>query len=303
MIDLLSHVKWFNSDKVIAQPSLNNTEWLVVVILLIAGLLAFRFADQWLVKSKTRKNLDKKLKPLRLWVPLVVRISTSLLLAINVTHDYLLAPNVTSDGSSTSNLISGLFIVAAVLIGLGLWNKAGALTLLAGYLLILTKADFVDVLDHFEYVGIAGYLWLRGPGKHSLDNYLQKKKLTAPDLRKHSLTFYRTSIGIGLATLGLSEKLLNTTAAQDFLNQYDWNVLSAVGVSDRWFIVVAGSVELLVGLALIFNYASRLLILVVLALMLLTAVLLGIDEIYGHLFAVGAVAVLLVHDEKPAKRD
>jgi len=303
MIDLLSHVKWFNSDKVIAQPSLNNTEWLVVVILLITGLLAFRFADQWLVKSKTRKNLDKKLKPLRLWVPLVVRISTSLLLAINVTHDYLLAPNVTSDGSSTSNLISGLFIVAAVLIGLGLWNKAGALTLLAGYLLILTKADFVDVLDHFEYVGIAGYLWLRGPGKHSLDNYLQKKKLTAPDLRKHSLTFYRTSIGIGLATLGLSEKLLNTTAAQDFLNQYDWNVLSAVGVSDRWFIVVAGSVELLVGLALIFNYASRLLILVVLALMLLTAVLLGIDEIYGHLFAVGAVAVLLVHDEKPAKRD
>ena len=73
---------------------------------------------------------------------------------------------------------------------------------------------FVDVLDHFEYVGIAGYLWLRGHGAYSLDSYVNRGKLAVPSLRRYSLSVYRVAVGIGLATLALTEKLFNVTISQ-----------------------------------------------------------------------------------------
>lgn len=301
MLQNLAHVKWFNTEQPVHQEGFNAAELFAVVVIVVAGLLIFRFIDAWLREQKITAKLDKALKSYRPIVPLLVRLSTAGLLVINYAQDLLLAPNVASTDSTTSGVIGAVFLLAALLLALGLFTRAGVAVLLGGYLLVLTEADFVDVLDHFEYIAIAGYLWLRGPGKYSLDNYRKKGKLAMPDLRKYSLDFYRIGVGIGLSVLALSEKIFNVSAATDFLNQHDWNMLSSVGVSDKYFILIAGSVELLVGLALIFNYASRLIVSTVLALMAITAILLGIEEIYGHLFAIGIVVAVWVNDTKPAK--
>jgi uncharacterized membrane protein YphA (DoxX/SURF4 family) len=101
--------------------------------------------------------------------------------------------------------------------------------------------------------------------------------------------------------LAFSEKLFNVPAAQDFLNQHSWNLASFAGVSDRHFIIIAGSIELLLGLALILHKVPRLIVLVTLVTMTATALALGIEEVYGHLFAVGIVVATLVNDTKPAK--
>lgn len=303
MLNLIAHVKWFTSETFMAEPSLRSGEWFVVMILVLGGLIAFTYAGKWLEKSKANQKLDQLCSPLRPLVPLIVRLSTTLLLLINVSQEYLLAPNVADTGTTTSGVIMVLFVVAAALIGLGVMTRLGVAAMLAGYLLVYTQADFMDVLDHFEYIGIAGYLWLRGPGVYSFDRFLNGGKLKLSAYANYSLTVYRIGIGIGLALLGLSEKLLNISVAQDFLNQYDWNLLSYVGVNDRFFIIIAGSIELVVGLALILNRASRVLITIVLLIMLTTALLLGIEEVYGHLFAVGAVAVLWVNDSQPKKQD
>ncbi len=303
MFSNFAHVKWFLTDNPSSEPALSAADWALVVLIVVLGMGVFSYVHNWMNKKKINKQLDDKLKPMRPLVPLVVRLSTAALLIINATQGYLLAPNVLTTDSSVSDVITLLFVVAAALIGFGILTRPGVLALLAGYLLVLTEADFFDVMDHFEYVAIAGYLWLRGPGVWSIDRYLVKGKLVLADSRKYALDVYRIGVGVGLATLALSEKLFNVSASQDFLNQYDWNFLSAVGVSDRLFIIVAGSIELLVGLALIFNKAPRVLITVVLMLMVITALLLGIEEIYGHLFAVGAVAILWVNDQKPKARD
>lgn len=301
MIQKFAHVKWFNTTEPIPEPAFNIAELLVVAAIVIAGLLVLKFIDTWLKRHKITSTVDKKLKPFRSWVPLIVRLSTAAFLVLNFGQDLLLAPNVTTSNSTTSNIISGVFILAAVLIGLGLFTKVGVAALLAGYMLIFTQTDIVDVFDHFEYVAIAGYLWLRGPGKYSLDSYMKQGKLSMPASRQYSLDVYRIGVGIGLSVLALSEKIFNVTAAQDFLNQYDWNLLSVVDISDRHFILIAGSVELLVGIGLILNFAPRVLVSVVLSLMIVTAILLGVEEIYGHLFAVGIVAAVWVNDRKPLK--
>lgn len=301
MLDKLAHVKWFNGSSVVAEPAFNAVELLVVAVIVIAGLAVFRYIDGFLKKRGIIAMLDKKFKKCRPWAPLIVRLSTAALLITNFAHGFALAPNVELSDSTLSWAISGLFLAASLLIGLGLFTRVGAGLMLVGYLLVFGHADFVDALDHFEYIAITGYLYLRGPGKYSLDSYLRGGKLAVNKLNRYSLDVHRAGVGIGLVVLALSEKILNVSVAQDFLNRYDWNVMSAVGVSDRYFILVAGAIELLVGVALILNYAPRLLITVVLSLMVITAILLGIDEIYGHLFAVGIVATLWINDVKPAK--
>jgi len=303
MNNILSHVKWFNNPTPGHIEALGWLEWFAVFTIVIAGLFVFRFIGIWLAQHKYTAKCDKKLSFLRPWVPLVVRLSTAALLLVNVTQGYLLAPNVLTNDSTISVAISVLFITASISLLFGVFNKAGVVALLAGYLLVLSQTDFVNVMDHFEYIAIGGYLWLRGPGKYSVDNYLAGGKLSMPSSRKYSLPVYRIGAGITLVTLALSEKLLNLTIAQDFLNLHSWNLMAFAGISDRYFILIAGAVELLVGIALILNYAPRLLVTVVLGLMAITAVLLGIEEIYGHLFAVGLVAAIWVNDTKPSKHD
>jgi len=301
MLEKFAHVKWFNNPSPAHEAAFSLAELTVVAMIVIAGLFVLRFIDLWLKQKKIIAEIDKRTKPFSSWVPLIVRLSTATLLLINIAQDYLLAPNVSSSSSAISNSINIIFGVTAALLALGLFTEVAAMALLVGYLLVFKHSAAIDVLDHFEYVGIAGYLWLRGPGKHSLDNYFRKGKLAVSKGREHSLNIYRIGVGIGLATLALSEKIFNVSAAQDFLNQYDWNIVSFAGVSDRNFILVAGAIELLVGIALILNHAPRLLVTVVLLLMITTAIVLGIDEIYGHLFAVGLVAAIWVNDQKPAK--
>ena len=303
MLQFFSHVKWFTSRSPSGEPAFDSVEWLAVLGIVSAGLLVFRIVDGWLKKRKIEKKLDQTFKPYRSLVPLVVRVSTALLLVINALNGFILAPNVESDGSGTAGVITILFLGAAVFIGFGYMMQVGIVSLLGGYLLAFVYADFFDAIDHIEYVAIAAYLWLRGPGVYSLEKTLAKKKLKNPIKRHLSLDVYRIGVGIGLVVLSLSEKLLNVSVAQDFLNQHSWNILSFAGVSDRNFILVAGAVELLVGLGLILNYAPRVLITIVLILMILTAILLGIEEIYGHLFAVGIVAALWVNDARPAKSE
>jgi uncharacterized membrane protein YphA (DoxX/SURF4 family) len=191
------------------------------------------------------------------------------------------------------------FLLAALAYLLGAATKAGSVVLLLGYLSLIFETTIGNVLDHFEYVAIAGYLFFRGPGRISLAG---KKESNSFKSRQFALPSYRIGLGIALVALGLSEKLFGISIAQEFLTLHNWNLLSWLGVSDRLFAIIAGSIETLVGLALIFNFASRLLLLIVLGLMSTTAILLGIEEIYGHLFAVGAVAVIWVNDTKPSKK-
>ncbi len=301
MLQTLAHVKWFVSPEPISEPAFNFLELVAVLSIVVIGLVIFKLIDSWLKNQKITKKLDKRLKPFQPWVPLIVRLSAALLLVINTVDGLLLAPNVVSVNSGVDNLIGGLYILAAILIALGLFTRFGAISLLIGYLLVFRQAAAVDVLDHFEYAGIAGYLWLRGPGRYSADYYLRHGKLAMSELRTYSLDIYRIGVGVGLAFLALSEKIFNVTIAQDFLNHYDWNILSFVGLSDRYFILIAGAIELLIGVALMLNYAPRVLVIILLGIMTATAIALGINEIYGHLFAVGIVTAVLVNDQNPAR--
>ncbi len=294
MLSNLAHVKWFSEgDSSATLGSLTYTQWGVVVAAVVAGVLLMIIVNK--LMEPLDSVLDKKFAGLRDWIPTAVRWSTALLIIFNFWKGYLVAPNIVV-GNETLHLI-----INAVLIGVALLLLLGAYTRVAGLLLLgvfalgtLAAAEPLQLLDHLEYVGISLFLMFAGSGKLSV-----KAKLNDPlsPLSKNewlASPLLRTFVGLGLVVLAFSEKLLNLTLSNDFLQNNSWNFLSSFGVDDRNFIILAGVVELLAGLTLVLNKVPRLGTLAVLCLMIITAAILGLEEVFGHLFAVGVVVAVWI---------
>ena len=295
--ELILHVKWFVDEETLGDHPLTAPEILFACLMISAGVWIFANVHGLPQVQMLNQALDSRLSTYRQIVPLVVRISTFLMVFINIYHGYLLAPNVESDDTALSVLITILFSATAIMVGVGYLTRIGAGLFLATYFLVLAKANsWVDVVDHFEYVGVAGYLWYRGPGRISLDGYLKIGRPIPPEHLNKALDVYRISVGFGLVILGFSEKLMNVAASQQFLDRFNWNIMEPFGIGDQMFIIAAGSIEVAIGLALLLNLTPRLVTLIVLGTMTVTAAVLGPEEIYGHIFAVGIVLAIWVND-------
>jgi uncharacterized membrane protein YphA (DoxX/SURF4 family) len=185
-----------------------------------------------------------------------------------------------------------------VLFIIGFKVRVAAAVLLAAYAFaLLVVQPFIDILDHVEYVGIGLYLLL---GSHK--PYLKWADKTPWQMLLAPEALLRIFVGIGLMVLAVSEKLVGIDLSSDFLAHHSWNFLSGLGVDDRTFIIASGIIEFLVGFTLVLNIAPRLTTAIVAILMTITAILLGVEEVFGHLFALSLVAVVWLRPELSRKR-
>jgi uncharacterized membrane protein YphA (DoxX/SURF4 family) len=108
----------------------------------------------------------------------------------------------------------------------------------------------------------------------------------------------RIGLGLGLVAAALSEKLANPALAKMFLEHYPLNFTNALGIPipDNIFVLCAGSVELLVGLCLIFGVFTREIIVIAWLPINLTLTIFDWSELVGHLPIYGAMALLFVWD-------
>ncbi|MBP6042017.1 hypothetical protein KA529_03290 [Candidatus Saccharibacteria bacterium] len=298
-LNIFGHVKWFIDDSAAhhSPPKLN--EAIVILILIVAGLIILKLIDGYLKTSGVNERLDRtlRLRPYSKLATPLIRLSAALILVLNLVNNKLLSPNIPADGSVFSDFVFLSFSIIAVLFALGFKVRFAASLLFITFVLIGYLTEPIATLDHLEYLGIAGYLFLAPSDQWSLDYRFGRKKPPGDNLSRYSLIFYRATLGIGLSILAFSEKLLDLSLAQDFLTNYNWNILSIIGLSDRNFIIMAGIIELLIGLSLIFNLATRLTILALLGVMVTTAVLLGLDEVVGHLFIVGIAFAIFIEQK------
>lgn len=291
----LAHVKWFvDANEYPDIDLLPDGLLLLAVSIIVLGLITAYYLD--LGSRGLMKKLDRYTQNWRGWLPLLVGLPVGISLIIASFDGYLIAPNITD--------VSSLWILLQFLIGLSWLLGLGVryTSLLALLLYIpLSLHGFVSPLEHLEILGTAVFLAAFGRGPWSLDRAFGiDRKLDYEQTRAGDL--YRISIGASLVTLALSEKLLAYGLAKDFLADHNWNFLAWAGASDETFIAVIGSLELLFGLLVILNLATRWVVLAILATMTITAALLGISEVYGHLFAVGLVAYAWLTPVKSSRK-
>ncbi len=240
------------------------------------------------------------------WMPLVIGVHTGVTLLVGGVSRELFIPNL----PLPVNLLGGLLGLAEIAIALSFIY--GALTRVAAAALGLTwlVGTFyfgpLRLIEHTELLGVAFFLFATGRGPIAFDMALERLHRPVERLVPYAVPVLRVCTGLGLAVVAFTEKLWNLPMGLAFLSTHHFNFLSAIGlpVSDTMFLLLAGTVELTIGLVLLSGAYVRLLILVTLIPFNLTLPFLGWRELVGHLPIYGILALLLLTGEqKPDTND
>ena len=296
---LFGHVKWFVDTPTVATPSLTTPELLIVIACVLGGLGVFYGLGRFLEAQGWYKRLVKRCSAYHEWAELVARLVLGFVLIEASRTICLFAPNIYPTQDYT--WYRGALLITGALLIAGLATRTAAAI---GGLLFLLAGLWVpagELLEHFEVLGLAAYVLLEGGGTMSLNHLLGQTKSRLKAYQAYALPFFRVGVGVSFITLALSEKLLNIDLGLSFLANHHWNFMSVAGVSDRCFVLFAGTMELILGAALILNFASRVVILMIAGMLVLTAAILGVTEVAGHLFGIALVLAIWL-DKTPAKK-
>lgn len=296
----IAHVKWFVDSNLPHSDAaeLNALQLILVALAVILGLGVLRWLHQAIEQSRFARLGSTKLWS---YLPLIIRGATGIWLLLNFFDNTVFAPNFDTTGVLAPIIsFSGAVIGVLLIVGaLTRWAGAGLLVL---YLLGLWQYGPFDMLDHLEYIGLGLYLWLAGAGQYSLDQKMGWDQPSTADNQLQAARQLQIWTGAAIVSAALSEKLLAIGLASDFLQLHHWNLLASFGVSDQLFIVIAGIMELVVGLSFMLGWAMRLSVLALIGLMTTTAILLGLQEVVGHLFAIPLLAsIWLIPPDKRTK--
>ena len=153
---------------------------------------------------------------------------------------------------------------AAVALFYGGLTRLAAIAIGVAWLIGIGVFGLEPMLENSHYVGFAAFFFLAGRGPFSVDHLLFPRWDPPSHMMRLAPSALRIGVGISLVMVAFTEKLANPQLAHSFLQQHPLNFTAALGMpmSDATFVLCAGSVELLIGLFVVFGLFPRLIILV-----------------------------------------
>jgi hypothetical protein len=231
------------------------------------------------------------------WMPLVIGLHAAVVLLVSGVSLRLFFPNL----MLPSNFLGAVLGLTEIAIGLsflyGALTRLGTIALALAWLAGAIVFGPLQLLEHAELLGIAFFLFATGRGPLALDMAMERLHQPIASLVPYSVPVLRVLIGLSIAIVAFTEKLWNVPMGLAFLADHPFNFFPALGVTsigNREFLLIAGTVELTLGLLLISGAFTRLLILIIWVPFNLTLPLLGWRELVGHLPTYGIMALLLV---------
>jgi hypothetical protein len=239
------------------------------------------------------------------WVPLVIGVHMGVTLLVSGVSRQLFVPNL----ELPVNLVGGVLGMAEIAIALsfiyGALARPAAAALALTWLVAMLVFGPLRLVEHTEILGIAFFLFATGRGPLAFDMALDRLNKPVSSLIPYAVPVLRIALGIGLTIVAFTEKLWNIPMGVAFLADHHFNFFPYIGmpgVDDTKFLLIAGTVELLLGLMLIAGTYVRLIIVVTLIPFNLTLPFLGWRELVGHLPTYGILALLLLWgDERPGE--
>ena len=240
------------------------------------------------------------------WVPLVIGVHMGVTLLVSGVSRQLFVPNL----ELPVNLLGGLLGMVEIAIALsfiyGALARPAAAALAITWIIGTLIFGPLRLIEHAEILGIAFFLFTTGRGPLAFDMALGKLNKPLAPLIPYAVPVLRVSLGIGLTVVAFTEKLWNIPMGLAFLSEHHFNFFPYIGlpsIDDTKFLLIAGTIELIVGLMLIAGTYVRLIIVLTLIPFNLTLPFLGWRELVGHLPTYGILALLLLWgDERPGER-
>jgi hypothetical protein len=239
------------------------------------------------------------------WVPLVIGVHMGVTLLVSGVSRQLFVPNL----ELPVNLLGGVLGMVEIAIALsfiyGALARPAAAALGLLWLIGMLVFGPLRLIEHTEIPGIAFFLFATGRGPLAFDMALYRLNKPVSSLIPFAVPVLRIALGVGLTLVALTEKIWNIPMGLAFLADHNFNFFPYIGmpgIDDTKFLLIAGTVELLVGLMLIAGTYVRLIIIVTLIPFNLTLPFLGWRELVGHLPTYGILALLLLWgDERPGE--
>jgi hypothetical protein len=240
------------------------------------------------------------------WVPLVIGVHMGVTLLVSGVSRQLFIPNL----ELPVNLLGGVLGMVEIAIALsfiyGALARPAAAALGILWLVGMLVFGPLRLIEHAEIPGIAFFLFATGRGPLAFDMSLDRLNKPVSSLIPYAVPVLRIALGIGLTIVAFTEKIWNIPMGLAFLADHHFNFFPYIGmpvIDDTKFLLLAGAVELLVGLMLIAGTYVRLIIIVTLIPFNLTLPFLGWRELVGHLPTYGILALLLLWgDERPGEQ-
>ncbi len=298
-----AHVKWFHQGQkppfdwnAVTRPeTLVFIGAVVSLVLLLSVIQRLRKGRGFLPSLESLGALPERRMALYGLIPAILAVHFAVPLFVSSVQGNMFAPGLQLPGA-WAYLIGLLQAGIALSLFYGGFTRVAAVILAWLWLVSIAFIGLENALDNAFVLGFAAFFFLVGRGPIAIDRLILPKLEPREALMKHAVTALRIGIGVSLAASALTEKLGNPLLATQFLQQQPLNFTASLGIpiADATFIRMAGSVELLVGLCLIFGVFTREIIVIAWFPLNLTLTVFDWVELIGHLPIYGAMAVLLV---------
>lgn len=266
-----AHVKWFVEEDVITQSSVARYSITEPSVLLWCGIVLAFLITAYVIQRFVHIRFPKWTQWTHVKRPLIIDIAIRILglwLILTSIQGIVIAPHTHNTWLVIIQACLGILLIT------GLLRRPAAICLVLFWIASMVFFG-IDFLDAFYLIGIAVLTW-------------------SPE-RPRSLYIVSATLGAALVMTAFNEKLLRPDLAVEFLRIHSWNFMPMLGIpyTDRLFILSAGVMEVIFGLLLMLGWVTRLTILGIAPILLLTATLLGPKEVLGHL-PIFVIAVLLL---------
>ncbi len=237
------------------------------------------------------------------WVPLVIGVHMGVTLLVSGVSRQLFIPNLELPVNFVGGVLGMMEIAVALSFIYGALARPAAAALALLWVAGMLAFGPLRLIEHTEILGVAFFLFATGRGPLAFDMALDKLNKPVRPLISYAVPVLRVALGVGLTVVAFTEKLWNIPMGLSFLTEHHFNFFPYVGlpgIDDTKFLLIAGTVELLLGLMLIAGTYVRLIIVVTLIPFNLTLPFLGWRELVGHLPIYGILALLLLWGDQRA---
>lgn len=217
---------------------------------------------------------------------------------VGVDQNKFIAPNLVL---SSDLVYLGIFLQlsAAVLMPFSV-ALSGFFIVLIAFLSMFLFSPSIAIDYFFEVLGLGIAIILIAPSVCRLDVYmLEKYKLNSKYLKNLAVNVLRICLGLQLMILAVHNKFMMPGAGVLFLEQFsNFNFMQEIGLESfthLHFVFAAGLFEGVFGLLLCAGIAIRFVSLTLVFMFTTTGILLGAEELLGHLPIVIAIIIILCH--------
>lgn len=226
----------------------------------------------------------------------LLKFSLGILLLANLLQGHFIAPNFVADGGAFKYAFIQALLVLLLIVDVSLF----ALALFIFSLSLFVLFPIANAIDYApELIALSIALLLTSPRYTGGSVNIKFLRLEYEwQHRSLALAIVQLGLGIQLIILTFHDKLLHPGFGLAFLQEYPvFNFPHYFGwhsFTDTHFVFGAGMAELCFGLLLVANIAPRIASLLIAVIFTLTGIVLGPEELLGHVPIIAMALVLLL---------